>query len=403
MKISYENALEIISNTAKPLGVVKKPLLDCLHHVLAKDVVALISQPPFPRSPLDGYAFAAESVCGATEEKPIKLSVIDAIYAGDDATNICIGAGQAVRIMTGAMIPKGADCVIRQEDVTADDNFVSVFQTLKPFENYCPIGEDFRAGDLLLKAGTVLDPSAIAALASAGVTEAIVYEKPKIAIISTGSEIVAPGCALTPGKIYNSNQYLLASRLKEWGLNVTYMNTCKDTAEEISTALSEAAKVCDVIITTGGVSVGEKDLIPDVVQTLHGTTYFHGVKIKPGMPVLYGSLLGKPLLALSGNPFAACVSLEVLGKMLLYRMAGYENYELCRCSAVLTNAFPKGSKVRRFLRGNFDVTTGLVTIPSAQSNGVIRSMSGCNCLLDIPSDSDALESGQRVTVILLNQ
>lgn len=401
MHISYEEALSIIQEHSAILGTERLPLADCLHYVLAEDFAAPISQPPFPRSPLDGFAFQAADTAAALKTSPVTLTVTDTLYAGDDGTHITVSSGTAVRIMTGAMIPAGADCVLRQEDAVYENGLVRIFTAMAPYENYCPIGEDFKKGDILLKKGTVLDPASVATLASAGRTEALVYKRPAIGILSTGSEIVAPGKPLSPGKIYNSNQFLLAARMQEWNLKVTYMETCADTMEGLTKAMQEAASLCDVLITTGGVSVGDKDLIPAVMDALKGTTYFHGVRIKPGMPMLFGQVLGKPILALSGNPFAAVVDLEVLGRVLLSRMCGDEAYTLPAAHAKAANDFPKKSGIRRFIRSTYDPLTGTVAIPAAQTNGVISSMSGCNCLMDIEGGTPRIQTGDIVKIILL--
>lgn len=399
--ISLERAVELITGSAAPLGSEEITPSDSLGRVLARDVFAPIDQPPFPRSPLDGYAFRAADSAGASQDTPAVLTVVDTVFAGGWCGKT-VGPGQAVRIMTGAPIPQGCDCVIRQEDTNQGVERVEIYQSLRPFENYCHRGEDFKRGEILLSAGAVLDGTALGVLASAGLfrddVELSVRRVPRAALLCTGDELaenhVRP---LPPGKIYSSNRTCLWGRLTALGIPVASAPTgCADEPEEIAAALRELAEVADVIITTGGVSVGARDAFHQALPLLGAERLFWRVRCKPGTPAMYAVCRGKPILCLSGNPFAASATFELLGRPLLAALAGRPS--LCPLKAVgtLETDFPKGGGMRRFVRGCF--REGRVALPQGHSPGQLRSAVGTNCLVELNGPAQA---GERVTVYIL--
>lgn len=395
--VSLEEALEIIETYTAGLRKAEMALSDVQGEVLCADVLAAHDQPPFPRSPLDGYAFRGEDSMGASKEHPVILRVIDKFRAGEYRLTE-VKAGECIRIMTGAPIPTGANAVIRQEDTDYGETQVKLFGEIAPWKNICFQGEDYKKGDLLLPAETRLDFMAVAILASNGMEKVTVYPKPKVIVLATGDELIRPGEPLATGKIYNSNLYMVKARLKEWGIENEAFHV-GDCCEIVKQKIVDSLKDADAVITTGGVSVGETDILNAVLAQPEMEVLFDGVKMKPGSPAKYALCNGKPVLALSGNPFAAAVTLELFAKPMIDRLMNLERHGMARNQAVLENAFPKASKRRRLIRGAYK--NGRVCIPEGHSSGQIFSMIGCNCLVDIPEGSGPLEAGSRVEIIKL--
>ena len=396
-KVSLEEALERIRQAVKPLETVWCSLDEAHGAVLAEAVTAAQDQPPFPRSPLDGYALKGEETAGATRERPAVFSVVGKICAGDRADEK-IEAGEAVRIMTGAQIPEGANAVVRQEDTDLGEKQVSIWEEVEPYGNYCFQGEDYHAGDILVKEGTRLDYISIGILASGGKKRVKVRKIPRISLITTGNELIDPGEPMNCGKIYNTNQYLIRSRLREWGISCRAIQTADD-AGSVERAILSELEQSDGVITTGGVSVGEKDILNEVLPRISDRILFGGLEVKPGSPSKCAIVNGKPLLALSGNPFAAAAVLELLGRPVVSALMGSRWLECKRQTAEMERDFLKKSPQRRFLRGFYE--NGSVYIPEGHSSGQIRSFAGCNCMIDIPKGSEALKKGEKVNVWIL--
>ena len=266
--ISLEQAISVLLEHTKKIEAVEEvPLLEALGRILAEDAVATFDNPPFDRSPLDGYAFAASGTKGAQKEVPASFRIIGEECAGDFFTQE-VPEGAAVRLMTGAAIPKGCDCVVRQEDVTVQDECILVPYELHHHENYCFAGEDVRKGTLAVKRGTELTAAHLGVLASLGLGTVKVRRRPRIAIASTGDELVLPGEPLRPGKIYNSNLYVLAGRLQELGFEPEVLGILPDDAAKAASFIAGWREKVDLFLTTGGVSVGKKDIMHEVVRRI---------------------------------------------------------------------------------------------------------------------------------------
>ena len=374
-------------------------LLDGVGRVLAKDVLAGHDQPPFPRSPLDGYAVRSEDIKQASRECPVRLTVTEETDAGHVSKGK-VKEGTAVRIMTGAPIPEGADCIVRQEDTDYGEETVEIYEAVKAFENYCFAGEDYKAGTRIMKRNLRLGPVEIGILASLGSEKVRVYRKPRVAVLTTGDELVLPGRELEEGKIYDSNLYAAVTRLKALGAEVVRYGHTRDDTKETAEWLKETVGKTDLIITTGGVSVGPKDMMHQVLEYLGGERIFWKIAIKPGMPTLCGQYKGTLLICLSGNPFGAAVNLELLVRPVLSKLLGSRELDLKRIPAVSENGFPKGSRVSRYVRAYYE--DGRVRIPKgSNASGVLSSMCGCNCLIEIPAGPEGLERGETVWVILI--
>lgn len=397
--LALEQAQALATEGLAPLGEEAVPLRQAVGRTLAAGVAAPMDQPPFDRSPLDGYALRAADTAGASEACPVSLEVVDTLYAGDVA-RIAVGPGQAARIMTGAMLPPGCDCVLRQEDTDQGSPVVQIRRSLKRHDNYCFQGEDYAAGTPLLSAGARLDAAAIGVLASAGLDRIPVRRRPSVCILSTGDEVVAPGThPLPPGKIYASNGDLLLARLAELGIGHTSYALVPDDPMAVADAIARASEQFDLVITTGGVSVGAKDILHDALPAAGCEVIFWKIMVKPGTPVMYARRKGTPVLSLSGNPFAATVNFELLGRPVLAALSGEPHLLPRPLSAVLDSAFDKSSGIRRFLRGRYEA--GHVTLPQGHSSGQLASLIGCNCLVDVPARSGPLVPGSQVGVLLL--
>ena len=368
-----------------------------LGRVLARPVTALVDQPPFPRSPVDGYALRAVDSVGATAEMPVILPVEGKLFAGDAPIGEAVRPGTAVRIMTGAPIPAGCDCVIPQEKTDCGEEKVALYRSVEPHQNYCFQGEDFQRGQVLVPEGYVLDPAAIGAAAGGGVERLTVRRRPRVMLIATGEELARPGRSLAPGKIYNSNLYYLQSRLEQLGVEVLSAIQVGDELEEIAAQIKAGAEQADLVLTTGGVSVGQRDLLPRAVALLGAEVLFHGLRLKPGSPALGAKLDGTPVLSLSGNPFAAAVTFELLARALLLVLQGRALPEWK--TGRLDTGFPKGGPVRRFIRGRLE--NGVLTLPRDHSSGAIGSFVGCNCLGVLPAGPGPIPAGIEIPVLLL--
>ena len=378
------------------------PLDDACGRIAARDLCARMDQPPFDRSPLDGYALHSADTAGAGEETPVTLPVVMKLYAGD-APAAVLPAGCAARIMTGAPLPPGADCVLMQELTDGGEEQVRIYARLQPNANVVFRGEDIAAGAPIAAAGTVLTPAHIGVLAGQGIPDAEVFRPLTVGVLATGSELLEAGEAWAPGKIYDANGIQNAARLRQLGFAVKRRH-CSDDPEEIAREMQELLAECDAVITSGGVSVGQKDYLPAVLEQLNADILFAGVAQKPGSPMLAGKVGGKLVFCLSGNPFAAAATLEQYAVPALLRAAGRceESCLLPRTTRTLTTGFSKPSKVARYLRAK--AMGGSVTIPGegnaeAHSSGSLSTMIGCNCLVELPAGSGPVTPGEEVEVL----
>lgn len=379
--ISLEEAIEILNNNVNNLDIEEVDLIDGLNRVISENIYAQINNPPFNKSAMDGYALISNN----TELSNRKFKVIDKVYAGGVCSS-AVNEDTAVRIMTGAPIPKGANAVIKQEDVTLEDDFIILKKNINENENICIKGEDISKGSLLLKSSKKLDYADIGILASSGINKMKVYKKPKIAFISTGDEVVDIGLALGEGKIYNSNKYSILSRIKELGYEAKYIAHINDNFHEIGSYIEEISNEVDLIITTGGVSVGEKDLLKDAIDTTSGEKLFWKITIKPGSAVLCSRVNKSIVISLSGNPTAALTTFELLVKPTLEKLSGYQEIKINREKAILSKDIKKKSPQRRFIRGYVEVNNckQYVHITQTKSgNGILSSAINSNCIIEI--------------------
>lgn len=402
--IALEEALEILNKNTKALKSEVVSIKDSLKRVLYGDVKSKINNPPFNKSVFDGYAFKSEDSKGTSKENPIELKIVDEIFAGD-FSEIEIKSGEAIRIMTGAPIPVGADCVLKQEETERHGDLVKIFKEMKVNENISFMGEDIKIGETLIKKGKRLDYADLGIMASSGISEVLVYKKPRVSIISTGDEVCDINSTLKPGKIYDSNLYSLSARIEELGYNVLTMEHVGDNILKIGEAIEKAFEKSDIVFTTGGASVGEKDLMQKVSESIGFEKLFWKIKIKPGSAVVCSKRQEKILISLSGNPNAALTTFELLGKSVLKKLEGEEeNINIKREKGILMDSFNKKSPQRRFLRGNviYDEKGAKVYITQIKSgNGILSSLLNANCLIEIEKGNEGLNRGEVVNIIKL--
>jgi molybdopterin molybdotransferase len=401
--ITIENAHEILLNEKINTQIIELSILDSLDHVLAENIISNINMPPFDRSPLDGYAYRAEDTIHATKDFPITLEVIDNIQAGyvSDKT---LEKGQAIRIMTGAKIPSGANVIMRYEDTEFTETQVKIFISLEPNSNIAKIGEDMGIGDLVLKKGIIMGPAEIGLLASLGKSHIKVYAKPRIAILATGDELVGISSDLKEGKIRNSNSYLIAAQIKRLGAEPVILGIAKDNLKDTIDELVSALKWADMIITTGGASVGDADIIKEALEGAGGKILFWKVQMKPGTPIVAAKNENKFLFGLSGNPAAAYITFEKFVRPTILRLMGKTKSNFMKVNSILENDFTKISEQNRYVRAfTYKKDEKYYTkLPNKHSSGVLSSISSTNSLLFVAGGTGPYKSGDQIQVELIN-
>lgn len=394
--LTYDEALQIVLETVTPLPPVLVPLALAPGRVLGAAVISSRNLPPSDNSAMDGYAFAWNE---QISEQP--LPVIDFVAAGY-ARRLTVPAGNAVKIMTGAPLPPDCDTVVPIEDIEELDGSIRLKTTTRRGDNVRYCGEELRCGELILDAGTPLFAGEIGFLAAAGIETVLVYPAPRVAILSTGDELVELGTPPVDGKIVNSNAYLLATRLREEGFEPILLGIARDTPEELEAALKKGLQA-DLLLTTGGVSVGDCDHVQEALIKLGFTRKFWKVAIKPGKPVLFGMINAQPVFGLPGNPAATAATFELFVQPALRRLAGFPSTRPPRLRVTLTEAIKGGGKRQRFLWGRLEICNGSFCFTSAhyQGSGQNRSLQGAQALLPIAEHSPDLPAGSEVEILLL--
>ena len=400
--LDIATALDLLLSETKKNNKIQVSLLDGLGFILGESITSCTNIPPFDRSPLDGFAVRSEDISNASKVNPITLRVIDFAPAGMPS-KLPLGSNEAIRIMTGAKIPDGADVVIAFEETEFTDESVTVFKAYPTKSNISFEGEDIGIGDKVISEGTCIDAPEIGILASVGRSYIKVYRKPRVAILSTGSELVEPGGKLLEGQIINSNSYSIAALVKKLGAEPVILPSCSDDYHEIVNCLKSLDWV-DLVITTGGVSVGDKDYVTKAFQDVCDKFLFWKVKMKPGTPITAGKHKNKLLIGLSGNPAAAVITFLVFVKPVILKMMGKSKLEPLEIESTLLSDFSKVRKQNRFVRATTYYQDGkfYTKLPSKHSSGIASSLSGVNSLLYIPSGEGPYNKGQKVMVQLLN-
>lgn len=401
MLLSLELAREKLLRATAVLLAEYVPLTESQHRILAQSVIADMDFPPFDRSPLDGYAVIADDIRGASPDHPICLKQLETVPAGS-VPRAVVTPGMATRIMTGAPIPPGATGIVRLEDTSLSAGDVYVCSGQKADHNICRKGEEIAAGEQVVAPGVLINAGVIGMLATLGTANPLVYRRPRVAFVATGSEITAIDQPLSAGKIRNSNSYMLSAQAADCGAQVVGMSEVTDSETGIEAALS-ALPDCELVVTTGGASIGDYDLIGTIFQKMGVSILFERVRIKPGMPVIAGVKGSKLYIGLSGNPAAASISFEQLVRPVLLKMGGCAEWRRPRVVAKLAKPFPKPTDARRFVWAHWwQEADGLVVEPlRLQGNGMLKSAMAANALIVIPENSLPLAAGTPVEIELL--
>lgn len=403
MRTPQEYLTSILAGTCS-LPPTSTPLDSARGCVLAQDVYATDPLPSFDNSAMDGYAVRHRDLVDATDVSPVWLAVIDDIPAGTWPA-MEVRSGTAARIMTGAPLPPGADCVVRIEDSDGGFPRVRVHAAVPLGRDIRRVGEDVLSGQQVLATGEVLTARHIALLAAVGQAAVLVHPRPRVAVISTGSELVEPGTPLARGKIRDANGYLLAAAVQDLGAIATRWPAVADSPEALLAALEEAATVSDLILTTGGVSMGVYDTVKTVLSSL-GSATFEKVAMQPGMPQGHGrvGLESVPILTLPGNPVSAYVSFEVFVRPYIRRLQGHiasgDPHLTAECGATFASPLGKVHYVRASLTG----TTALTAVPvGVQGSHMLGGLAQSNCLMVIPAGTIQVREGDRVEILDLRQ
>ena len=396
-----EKAREHIRAFLSPVTTVERlSIRATLGRVLAEDVISPVNVPQHDNSAMDGYAVRFADLKSDAEST---LKIVGASFAGKPYQGT-LAAGQAVRIMTGAVIPAGADSVVQQERARASADQVSVMPLPKKGTNTRSAGEDLRAGEAALKRGQPIRPAEIGMMASLGIGEVAVYRKLRVAFFSTGDELVAVGTPLGPGQIYDSNRYTIYGLLMRLGCEVLDMGVIRDTPEDVEQAFKDAAQSADVVITSGGVSVGEADYVKQVLDRL-GEVLFWKIAMKPGRPLAYGKIGDAHFFGLPGNPVAVMVTFyQFVRDALLHLQGQTRTIPLPTQKVVCTSAIKKAPGRTEFQRGILSRdATGQWSVRTTgdQGSGILSSMSQANCFIILPTDQGNVPAGSEVDIQLL--
>jgi molybdopterin molybdotransferase len=406
MTVTVPEASAQILADIHPLPIERVPLLDALGRVLATPVVSPLTLPPWDNSAMDGYAVRAADVAQATPDQPVVLRVLETVPAGGRAT-VAVGPGEATQVMTGAPIPNGADTVVRIEDTDGGDARVTIRNNRDAGRNVRPRGEDIHAGQVVIPAHTPIGPAQIGVLASVGAAAVEVYRRPRVAIAGSGNELVDLDRfheVLAGTKIVSSNSYALSALVRSAGGIPVNIGTAADSPAALRELL-ERARGCDLIITTGGISVGAFDYTREVIADLGADMRFWRIRMRPGAPVGYGLLRGTPWIGLPGNPVSTMVTFELFVRPALRLMQGHEQLFRRPVAAIMEEPVTITADLTHFLRGivRTQPSNGTLTarLTGPQGSGILTSMSLANALLVVPGERPRVEAGETLHALVL--
>ena len=395
--IPITEALSLAEQASVPLARTEQVDLDnALGRVLARGIVADQDVPPFDRAAMDGYAVVAESTSGATRDEPRRLACVETVHTGGVPSQ-AIGVGQCTQIATGAPIPDGADAVVMVEETERADDDVSVFSPVSPRQHIGRRGADIASGTELLGIGDHLTPSRVGSIAALGIAEVEVYAKPRVAILSTGNEIIAPGRPLGPGQIYDINRYSLGAVIQEHGGVPLPLPTAPDNVDELGATVDAClAEDADILVFSGGSSVGERDLTIDVLR-LKGEVVFHGIAVKPGKPTVLGRIGDTPVLGMPGYPTSCLSNAYLLLMPMLRRIARLPAHRFRSVTVPTGQRFKSVAGRHQFY--SVRVVDG-EAVGAFKASGDITSMSQADGYIEIPTGTDIVEKGEVVEVKL---
>ena len=393
--IPLDEARSLLFDAIVPISRIERVPLDAAHgRVLARAAISTIDVPAFDRAAMDGYAVIAEDTFGAGRSEPKTLRRVDTVFTGE-VSGRRLAAGECMEIATGAPVPDGADAVVMVEDTERAGESIRIFTPVYPRQHIGRRAADIAAGQTIVDQGAVLNPSRLGAIAATGVGAVDVFAKPRVAVLSTGNEIIDPGQPLGPGQIYDVNRFTLSAVIESHGAIAIPLRTAADTLDALRAAV-DAAGAADVIVFSGGSSVGERDLVLDVMREM-GEVIFHGIAVKPGKPTAFGRIGGRPVLGMPGYPTSCLSNAYILLVPLLRRLARLPDHEprIVRLPLARRIVSPTGRHQFYTVR----IAAG-AAVPAFKASGDITSMSQADGYIEIPTHTDIVEEGTTVDVKL---
>ncbi|MBS4217414.1 molybdopterin molybdotransferase MoeA [Bacillus sp. FJAT-49711] len=401
--IWVKDAIEYVMKYKKNGGVEFISLDDCDGRFLAEPLIADHDVPPFDRSPYDGFALRSNDTKDASRDTPLTFQVMDEIGAGQ-VSHHHIGHMEAVRIMTGAQIPKGADCVMMLELVQEEEQSITIKRSLNKGDNISFQGEDTKKGHSLIDKGVAINPGIKALLATFGYSKVKVSSRPLIGIIATGSELLNPEEELVPGKIRNSNGYMIESQILRAGAQYKRYGSISDNLDKLYETIKQALEECDILITTGGVSVGDYDYLPEIYRRLEANQLFNKIAMRPGSVTSCAEKEGKLLFGLSGNPSACYIGFELFVRPYIRYWLHSEKPFLRTITGTLKKDFPKPNPFSRFVRGKIVYENSAIFVEPVglDKSGVVTSLAWADCLMILPGGTRGYMKGDQVELLLLD-
>jgi molybdopterin molybdotransferase len=399
--VNVDRVLELVLSKCAHAGSETLPILEARGRFLARDIVSSVLIPPLDNSAMDGFAVMHADTAAASKEAPAVLEITDEIQAGGAFEGIEVRPGKAVRIMTGAAVPAGADAVVPVEYTEERGGLVHIDSQFKLNDNIRFAGEDIGIGQTVLRAGDLLNPARIGLLASLNMTGALVGRVPSVAVISTGNEIVEAGEDAEPWKIRNSNAYTLISEINDCGAKPVYLGIARDTREDTIEKFRRAFE-CDIVISTGGVSMGDYDFVEEALEAAGVEILIRSVAMKPGKPMVFGVKDSKLFFGLPGNPVSTMISFGRFVRPAILKISGASLLKRPLVKALLTEDIKKKPGRRHFVRGICSIDNGILSVKSTgdQGSGILSSMSLANCIIILPEDSSLFRAGSDVMIEL---
>lgn len=404
--MTFDHAKKLLFDTLnpQPLGIEKIPLIKAYNRILSENIITKLDIPPFNRSTVDGYAVKADDTYESDEKKPIALKIIGTISVGE-SPKIQIRKNKTVETVTGAPIPEGANAVVMVENTQKQGDTLLIYRAVTPDENVMKKGADLKKGDTVLIAGQLLGAPEIGVLAAIGVNYVNVFKTPLVSVFSTGAEITEPGKSLAPGKIYDINAYSLSTAVKESGGKPICMGVIPDNEAALKNALKQALSSSDIIITSGGVSVGPRDYTPKIVDSLGKPgVIISGIAVKPGKPTTIAFIGNKPVFSLPGHPTSALLIFYLLVRPVIQCLSGHKviSEKTVKANLAVRLFSAKGRKTFVMVRLSRDKSQKIVATPvQTGGSGAITTLSKADGFIEIPENQQFIDSNEQVTVTLL--
>ncbi|MFW6375885.1 MAG: gephyrin-like molybdotransferase Glp [Thermoplasmatota archaeon] len=394
--ITYDEALDSVLNEVSSVDRTEMiPITETSGRVLSEDQISSIDVPPFDRAAMDGFAVRAKDTYGAGKFDPINLEILENVHAGENPTKV-VEEGTCSQIATGAPMPERADSVIMVERTEKKNGTVDIYKPVHPGENVSPKGEDIEVEDVVLEKGEYITSAKIGAMAAMGKEKVKVYQKPEIGVIPTGDEVVPLGEDLKPGQIYDVNSYTLSSLIQQNGCEPIKGTIVQDTIEGLKEEIKKRAEKHDIVLFSGGSSVGDKDILIDALEDI-GEVIFHGVKLKPGKPTLFGKVEGTPVIGMPGYPTSCLNTAQQLIRPALRKMARLPEPPERKAKAVLQKRITSSLGRQQYMTVRLD---GSKAYPVYKQSGAITSMANADGYFEIPENVELIDKDEEIEVIL---